>query len=443
VVGARCAGAPLAALLARAGLRVGLVDRARFPSDSPSTHAIQPGGVEVLERLGARAEVERVAATVDGGVLVLDDIRVEFDRITERFGAPMLNARRVALDAILLEVAARAGADVRTGTPVTGLVERDGRVAGVRTAAGALHAPLVVGADGARSTVARLVGAEEYHRTPGRRVFVWGYFSGVGDERRIWLGRRGDYAYLASPTDGDRFMVAVVPSADRWPELRGDREGSYADGLAAGPSSPRGWRAARARARCTSCPAGTGSSGAPRARAGRSSATRATSRTRLRARGSPTRCARAPRWPTRSGATSGRPTLDAALRDWWLWRDRDAWQMYLFADQMGAPGPTPPLLQALQRALAQRGIFVDPLLEVLNHERAAAELVEPRVAAAVTLRELVAGRTPRRALAREAGDLLASTVRSRRGPYRRGIPSPDRAATASARARRHPRTAPS
>jgi flavin-dependent dehydrogenase len=38
VVGARCAGAPLATMLARDGLRVCLVDKDRFPSDTPSSH---------------------------------------------------------------------------------------------------------------------------------------------------------------------------------------------------------------------------------------------------------------------------------------------------------------------------------------------------------------------------------------------------------------------
>ena len=46
--GARCAGAPLATMLARRGLRVCLVDKDRFPSDTLSTHGIQPIGVQVL-----------------------------------------------------------------------------------------------------------------------------------------------------------------------------------------------------------------------------------------------------------------------------------------------------------------------------------------------------------------------------------------------------------
>ena len=53
VVGARCAGAPTAMLLARKGYRVLVVDRASFPSDTVSTHMIHAPGVAALQPLGA------------------------------------------------------------------------------------------------------------------------------------------------------------------------------------------------------------------------------------------------------------------------------------------------------------------------------------------------------------------------------------------------------
>ncbi len=61
VGGARCAGSPLAALLAREGLSVAVVDRAEFPSDTLSTHIFQNEGVRVLERLGVLDEVLALA----------------------------------------------------------------------------------------------------------------------------------------------------------------------------------------------------------------------------------------------------------------------------------------------------------------------------------------------------------------------------------------------
>ena len=60
IVGARCAGAPTAMLLARKGYRVLLVDRATFPSDTISTHIIWPHGAEIMDRWGL---LDRLAAT--------------------------------------------------------------------------------------------------------------------------------------------------------------------------------------------------------------------------------------------------------------------------------------------------------------------------------------------------------------------------------------------
>ena len=52
VVGARCAGAATAMLMARSGLRVLVIDRGRYASDTTSTHALMRGGVMQLHRWG-------------------------------------------------------------------------------------------------------------------------------------------------------------------------------------------------------------------------------------------------------------------------------------------------------------------------------------------------------------------------------------------------------
>jgi 2-polyprenyl-6-methoxyphenol hydroxylase-like FAD-dependent oxidoreductase len=65
VVGARCAGSPTAMLLARKGYKVLVVDRARFPSDTVSTHIVHPPGVSALRRWGLLDRLWRVTGTVD------------------------------------------------------------------------------------------------------------------------------------------------------------------------------------------------------------------------------------------------------------------------------------------------------------------------------------------------------------------------------------------
>ena len=108
-------------MLAHRGLRVCLLDRSSFPSDTLSTHLIQPCGVEVLERLGLLDQMLAAgAARVGRFTLVSDDVRIEADTDAETFGAPSLCLRRIKLDQLLIEAAAAAGAEVHTGSGVTG-----------------------------------------------------------------------------------------------------------------------------------------------------------------------------------------------------------------------------------------------------------------------------------------------------------------------------------
>src|SRR5712691_4529149 len=94
VVGSRCAGAPLATMLVRAGLRVCVVDKDRFPSDTPSTHGIQPAGVQVLERIGVLDALLKVAPPMFRGRIAFDDGVAVIDDVVAITGAPVLNVRR-------------------------------------------------------------------------------------------------------------------------------------------------------------------------------------------------------------------------------------------------------------------------------------------------------------------------------------------------------------
>ena len=190
-------------MLARSGLQ-GLPGRpGRLPQRHPvhSRHPAQRGeGPRPPRRPGAAARRSPSRSRTRSSPSTSSGSRSPAS--TASVGAPMLNVRRVTLDAVLLDAAAAAGAEVRTRTNVTGLLEASGRVVGVETTGGALRAPLVVGADGARSTVARLVGrARVQRRRPARRIFTWGYFEGVDTERTVWLGRIGE---LRLPRQPDR-----------------------------------------------------------------------------------------------------------------------------------------------------------------------------------------------------------------------------------------------
>lgn len=178
IVGARCAGAPLAAMLAARGLSVIVLDRDRLPSDVVvSTHTLHPKGLDVLDGLGIGEAVRALSPA--SRVMRLSKNGVALD-VPFREGRPDYCPRREPFDALLQKAAADAGAVVIDRCRVTALVERDGRVAGVRAMRGdaehVVHASLVVGADGRHSTIAKFVGAEEYLAYDAPRGAYWAYW---------------------------------------------------------------------------------------------------------------------------------------------------------------------------------------------------------------------------------------------------------------------------
>jgi menaquinone-9 beta-reductase len=439
IVGARCAGSPLATLLARAGIKVCLVDRAGFPSDTPSTHTIQPSGVKILAELGALDRLLQRSPAIEHGRFQVDDIRIELDGLTELFGAPMMNLRRITLDEILLDVAADACAEVRTQTAVTGLVEEGGRVAGVATAAGELRAPLVVGADGARSTVARLVGAAEYHRTAPGGIFLWSYLDGVpADNDGVWLGKIGADGFLASQTDSGLFMAAVVLSIDQRDRLRRDRDGAWAAGLTGWPelheslgdarrvgpvrmmsrwhgffreAAGPGWVLVGDAGHFKDPTPGQGIADALRQSVALAAAI--------------------------EQGLGGAAPADQSLADWWAWRDQDAWEMYWFAYDMGAPGAVPLVLKEIQRRIAADPQLTESFLRVLNHDFPPSDAFSPMLALGAAFRTLLANPGRRREVLREIRTIFGNQARRRmRAPrkrLRRRISSGARSSSVQAR----------
>jgi 2-polyprenyl-6-methoxyphenol hydroxylase-like FAD-dependent oxidoreductase len=249
VVGARCAGAPTALLLARKGYRVLLLDRAAFPSDTVSTHMIHPPGVAALGRWGL---LDRVVAT---GCPPVDTYEFDFGpfTISGRPGTPEApNAyapRRTVLDALLVGAAADAGVEVREEFTVESLVFESGRVVGVRGhgrkgPAVTEHARVVVGADGRYSFVADAVDAEEYNQKSQLLVGYYSYWSGLPLDGRFGNWIRAHRGFAAWPTNDDLTLVIAG-----WPyrELeanRDDIEGSFLATIDLAPAFAERLRAA-------------------------------------------------------------------------------------------------------------------------------------------------------------------------------------------------------
>jgi 2-polyprenyl-6-methoxyphenol hydroxylase-like FAD-dependent oxidoreductase len=219
VVGARCAGAATAMLLAAAGHDVLLLDRATFPSDTLSTHAIARGGIVQLQRWGLLQAVLDTGAppirTVEfhaGGFHVSRPIK-------ERNGVDMLVApRRHALDTLLVNAAMSAGATVATGVTVSGVHRADdGRITGVHANNGRdsidISARFVVGADGLRSRIARSVDAPFTEVRGDNGAGHYAYFSGEWEAMEYYLAD-GAFAGVFPTNNGEACIWVCSPSDD-------------------------------------------------------------------------------------------------------------------------------------------------------------------------------------------------------------------------------------
>jgi 2-polyprenyl-6-methoxyphenol hydroxylase-like FAD-dependent oxidoreductase len=232
VVGGRCAGSSTALLLARQGHRVLVVDRVAFPSDTLSGHAIHPAGLASLQRWGLLDRVRAAGAPpvgvqhFDVGPFRLTGTPPPADGISDLYCV-----RRTVLDALLLDAAAEAGAEVREGFTVTDLLWDGDRVVGIRGherggAPVTEKAAVVVGADGKHSAVARAVGAPTYNDVPALTCNAYSYWSGV-DLDSVELYPRQRCFAVAVPTNGGLTIVNAARPIDEAPTVRADVEAGF------------------------------------------------------------------------------------------------------------------------------------------------------------------------------------------------------------------------
>ena len=193
VVGARAAGAATAMLMARAGMRVLVIDWDEPGTDTMSTHALMRGAVSQLARWQLLDPL-RAAGTPDVTRTTFfygsETVPVP---IKPAFGAPGLIApRRYLLDETLARAARSHGADLRYRTAFRDVIrDHAGRVVGARLEGAdgqsfEVAARLVIGADGRRSAVARRAGARTIRSADATTACAYAYFGGMRDEGYRW-----------------------------------------------------------------------------------------------------------------------------------------------------------------------------------------------------------------------------------------------------------------
>lgn len=185
VVGAGPAGSIAAVILARAGVRVTLFDRARFPRDKICGDAVGLDAVRVLRRLDLLGPIHAA-----GAVPISETLVTSPGGKAARFVAPPAPSvkrgfilPRMILDGVLVEAAVKSGANLVEGFKVRGPILENGQVVGIEGTtesgqAASCRAPVVIAADGAHSVLARALGLRRAHPR-GRAFAVRAYYEGV------------------------------------------------------------------------------------------------------------------------------------------------------------------------------------------------------------------------------------------------------------------------
>jgi 2-polyprenyl-6-methoxyphenol hydroxylase-like FAD-dependent oxidoreductase len=243
IVGGRCAGAALATYLARAGASVIVLEADPLGTDQViSTHTIHPAGVDVLNELGVGTEVLSESPPARVIRFQVEDVFVDVRPPEGRYECC---PRRYRLDRLLQNAALDAGAEICERTRVTRLLWDGSRVIGALALQAGheieVRGAITVGADGRRSTVARLVGAREYLGYDAPRAMYWAYWDPPDDWNSptypydVLIRFSGTDRRVVFTTDRGQLLIATLPFVDVARRWKSDLQRRYLDDLCADP----------------------------------------------------------------------------------------------------------------------------------------------------------------------------------------------------------------
>jgi len=233
IVGARCAGAATALLLARAGARVMLVDKGVYGSDTLSTHALMRGAVLQLHRWGLLPSIVAAGTPPVRSTTFSyreQDVTVP---IEPRYGIGALYApRRALLDRVLVDAAVQSGAEVHYRVRVDDVIaDADGRVRGITATSGGtrwnIEADIVIGADGLHSTIAQRVAAPCIVQGRHSTGVLYSYWEQLPGDEYYWRFRTRASIGVIPTNDGAACVFASVPAERFRTEVRGDVVAAY------------------------------------------------------------------------------------------------------------------------------------------------------------------------------------------------------------------------
>ena len=194
VIGAGPAGSICASYLSKAGIDVLLADKDIFPRDKACGDILQEGIVSHIDKLGAFDELDRMGACIRSLRLVSSN------GSTAQLPFECYCAPRYSFDELMVKTAVIHGAEFRQGCRVTDIIIEKGTVCGVRVRwrgeETEIRAKIVIGADGAFSNTARLLGVMKDKPSAtlyGQRA----YFKGVRLDRSLSTNQYNTYGVFS------------------------------------------------------------------------------------------------------------------------------------------------------------------------------------------------------------------------------------------------------
>ena len=224
VIGAGPAGSTAAALLAKKGRDVLLIEKETFPRYHVG-ESLMPFCWFTLNRLGLAEKMDEIGFVQKQSVqFVTPDGRQSrpfyFHQHREHPSSITWQVERADFDQMLLEKAIANGATVRQSTAVKDVIrDENGAVAGVRTEAEEFRAKVTIDATGRDALVSRKLGWRK--RDPKlNKIAIWTYYEGAmrdpgideGSTTVAYIPNRGWFWYI--PLRDNRISVGVVAERD-------------------------------------------------------------------------------------------------------------------------------------------------------------------------------------------------------------------------------------
>lgn len=234
IIGARVAGAATALLLARKGLKVLLLDKAEFPSDTVSTHLLQPRALAYLYRWNLINQLKDSTPVLHSFCYTREDVSftsapsqanlnnsLEQDHgwFSAYDGSPIpvewRVIRRKLLDPLIVNAAIEAGVEFRDNFLVDSIYVENNQAKGIiftnsQAQQEVIKATFVVIANGRLSKLMHNVGSAITYNHPRQEFCFYNYFSGLDSrDLKIPVHIRGKYGLAYGPTNDDRHILSV------------------------------------------------------------------------------------------------------------------------------------------------------------------------------------------------------------------------------------------